>query len=130
LGLISRTWDRTEALRNDLFLVAEALKTAYHDVQYQGWIMHYQRRRFRLGRVVAVWIGLALLYGLAVGILEIVGLTHAGWAYLFTPFTMLVLFHYYIDGKIWKLRDYPELRALLTNPQQERHPSPGGAQRS
>jgi hypothetical protein len=95
------------------FLVAEALETAYHDVQYQGWIMHYQRRRFPLRRVVGMWLVLALLYGLIVGVLEIVGLTHPGWAYAFTPFTMLVIFHYYIDGKIWKIRQYPELRAML-----------------
>jgi hypothetical protein len=95
------------------FLVAEALETAYHDVQYQGWIMHYQRQRFRLRRVIFTWLGLAMLYGLLVGVLEIIGLQHEGWAFLFLPFTMLVIFHYYIDGKIWKLRDYPELRALL-----------------
>jgi len=109
------------------FLVAEALETAYHDIQYQGWIMHYQRQRFerpdgaknpteRLGAarpVVSKWLGMAMLYGLLVGVLEIVGLQREGWAFLFLPFTMLVIFHYYIDGKIWKLRDYPELRALL-----------------
>jgi hypothetical protein len=98
------------------FLVAEALETAYHDIQYQGWIMHYQRRRFRLPRVVAVWLAVALVYGAIVGVLEIIGLQRPGWAVLFTPFTMLVLFHYYVDGKIWKLRDYPELRALLSKP--------------
>lgn len=113
------------------FLVAEALETAYHDVQYQGWIMHYQKQRFGTatavpplagrapkrvkGRssVVGKWLAMAMLYGLLVGVLEIVGLQHKGWAFLFLPFTMLVLFHYYIDGKIWRLRDYPELRALL-----------------
>src|SRR5690606_27875905 len=38
------------------FLVAESLETAYHNVQYQGWIMHYQRRRFGGGRVVLRWL--------------------------------------------------------------------------
>jgi len=28
-------------------------------------------------------------------------------------FTMLVIFHYYVDGLIWRFREYPELRALL-----------------
>lgn len=60
------------------------------------------------------WLGMAMLYGLLVGVLEIIGLQNEGWAFLFLPFTMLVIFHYYIDGKVWKLRDYPELRALLT----------------
>jgi len=26
---------------------------------------------------------------------------------------MLVIFHYYVDGLIWRFREYPELRALL-----------------
>lgn len=97
------------------FLVAEALETVYHDVQYQGWIMHFQRRRFASVRnVVAKWLGLALLYGLAVGAIEILGLMNRGWAmWLFVPFTMVVVFHYYVDGLVWRLRDYPELRELL-----------------
>lgn len=97
------------------FLVAEALETVYHDVQYQGWMMHYQRRRFpEVTGLVARWGGLALLYGLVVGTVEIYGLLHRGWAmWLFVPCTMLVLFHYYIDGRIWRLREAPELWAML-----------------
>lgn len=97
------------------FLVAEALETAYHDVQYQGWIMHYQRKRFpNTKRVVAKWFGVAMLYGVAVGVVEAWGLMQQGWAmWLFMPFTMLVLFHYYVDGLIWRFRECPELRALL-----------------
>jgi hypothetical protein len=98
------------------FLVAEALETAYHDVQYQGWMMHYQRRRFpEVKKVVAKWLAVALAYGVIVGIIEINGLLKPGsWAmWLFIPFTMVVVFHYYVDGLIWKMRDYPELRDLL-----------------
>jgi hypothetical protein len=97
------------------FLVAEALETAYHDVQYQGWIMHYQRKRFSAVRAVVLkWFGVALLYGVVVGVVEIYGLMNRGWAmWLFVPFTMLVIFHYYVDGLVWRMREYPELRALL-----------------
>lgn len=107
------------------FLVAEALETAYHDVQYQGWIMHFQRRRFpNVKRIAAKWLGGALLYGVVVGVVEIYGLLGRGPAmWLFVPFTMLVLFHYYVDGLIWRLRDYPELRALL-RPSSARGPHP------
>ena len=42
------------------------------------------------------------------------GLLHRGWAmWLFVPFTMVVLFHYFVDGLIWRTRDDPSLRELL-----------------
>jgi hypothetical protein len=107
------------------FLVAEALETAYHDVQYQGWIMHYQRRRFpNVRRVVLKWFGVALLYGVIVGWIEVIGLLQRGWAmWLFIPFTMVVLFHYYVDGLIWRFREYPELKTLLAPKSGESHPA-------
>jgi hypothetical protein len=95
------------------FLVAEALETAYHDVQYQGWIMHYQRRRFQVRHVVLKWGLTALAYGLCVGAIEVLGLMRPGWSWLFVPFTMLVVWHYYVDGRIWKFSQDPELKALI-----------------
>lgn len=97
------------------FLVAEALETVYHDVQYQGWIMHYQKLRFAdIRNVVLKWFGMAMLYGLVVGVIEIYGLLNREWAmWMFIPFTMIVLFHYYVDGLVWRFREYPALRALL-----------------
>lgn len=98
------------------FLIAEALETAYHNVQYQGWVMHYQRRRFG-AHVVRKWLGVALLYGLIVGAIEIAGLLDRTWSWLFTPFAMAVLYHYWVDGKIWRMRQAPELRhAMLHGP--------------
>jgi len=109
------------------FLIAEALETAYHDVQYQGWITHYQRKRFGdVKGVVVKWFGIAMLYGVAVGVIEILGLMRGGWAmWLFVPFAMLVLFHYYVDGLVWRMREYPELRSLL--PRREAPPVGAGA---
>jgi hypothetical protein len=97
------------------FLVAEALETAYHTVQYQGWMIHYQRRRFpEVKRVALKWAGLSLLYGTVAGVVEVYSLLDHPWAvWLFAPFTMLVLFHYYVDGLIWRFRQYPELSRVL-----------------
>jgi hypothetical protein len=95
------------------FLVAEALETAYHDVQYQGWIAHYQRRRSTMKHAVLRWGAMALAYGLIVGVVEVFGLMRPGWVWLFVPFTMLVIWHYYVDGKIWKFSEDHELRELL-----------------
>ena len=97
------------------FLVAEALETAYHNVQYQGWMMHYQRRRFT-GAMVKRWLLMALAYGLLVGVVEVVGLMNRKWSWIFVPFSMVVLWHYYVDGKIWKLGKSPELKQVLRSP--------------
>jgi hypothetical protein len=101
------------------FLVAEALETVYHDVQYQGWAMHYQRRRFpEVRQVVVKWLLVGSVYGIVVGVIEVQGLlSPGGWAmWLFVPFTMVVLFHYFVDGLIWRMRDDPSLRDTLLKP--------------
>jgi hypothetical protein len=101
------------------FLVAEALETAYHDVQYHAWMAHYEKRRFPGIRHVALkWGATALAYGCIVGMIEIKGLLQPdSWAmWAFIPFTMVVIFHYFVDGLIWKMSDYPELGKLLLPP--------------
>ena len=99
------------------FLVAEALETAYHNVQYHGFLAVYQQRRFPELRHVALrWLGVSLLYGLVAGTVEVIGYQNLHWYWLFTPFSMLTLFHYYIDGKIWKFSQCPELQQILTRP--------------
>ncbi|MBI3505164.1 MAG: hypothetical protein HY059_10000 [Proteobacteria bacterium] len=97
------------------FLVAEALETGFHNAQYQGWIMHFQRKRFPDVRAVALkWFAVAAAYGLAVGVVEILGLMNRGWAaWVFVPFSMVVLYHYFVDGLIWRFREEPELSRLL-----------------
>lgn len=99
------------------FLVAEALETAYHDAQYHGWSIAFQRRRFPgVPRVALKWGGAALLYGLIAGTIETIGYTHDLFYWLFAPLGMLTLFHYWIDGRIWRLRDNPELREVVFGP--------------
>lgn len=97
------------------FLVAEALETASHNVQYQGWIMHYQKKRFPgVRRVALKWFLVSMAYGIVVGVVEIFGLLDQAWAvWLMVPFAMVVLFHYFVDGLVWRFRHYPELGRLL-----------------
>jgi hypothetical protein len=101
------------------FLVAEALETSYHNVQYQGWIRHFQQRRFNRPAIWKRWLTIAMLYGLVVGMIEIAGLVYDLWSWIFVPFAMLILYHYYIEGKIWKLGSDKELRQILL-PQRQR----------
>lgn len=115
------------------FLVAEALETVYHDVQYQGWTRRFQYQKFgeaigdlKAGRrTVARWAFFAALYGLVVGVVEVYALLSPGsWAmWLFVPFTMVVIWHYYVDALIWRMRDDPGLRAMLS-------PAPATAQKT
>jgi hypothetical protein len=75
---------------------------------------HYQRRRFPAKpQLPWRWLGLGLLYGLIVGTIEVFGLLEHTWGlWLFMPFTMIVIYHYIIDGLIWKFSRQPELRPL------------------
>jgi hypothetical protein len=109
------------------FLVAEALETAFHDVQYHGWMMHYERNRFpKIKHLVVKFLGLGLLYGLVVGVIEIYGLQYTWAMWLFVPFTMVVVYHYYVDGLIWKFGRDPELRQVMFGPPPPA-PTPSGS---
>ncbi len=94
------------------FLIAEVLETAFHNVQYQGWIMHYQKSHYPDKKnIVIKWLLASLLYGIIAGIIEIASLYYSGiMTLLFVPFSMFVLFHYYVDGVVWKFKHYPELK--------------------
>lgn len=107
--LSSYYWIYTLNLSPQIFI---AVETLYHDIQYQGWMLNYQRRRF--GAKFS-WRHLSATFvaGLAVGVL----LLAAGYVrilqWVTTPVLMLVLFHYYIDGKVWRFSSCPELKLLL-----------------
>lgn len=96
------------------FLIAEALETSYHNVQYQGWSMTFQERRFGSRKLVRRWLVAALTYGVLVGVVEILGLISGGaWSWVFVPFAMVVIWHYFVDAKIWRMRESPELRRAM-----------------
>jgi hypothetical protein len=58
-----------------------------------------------------------LLYGLIAGVIEVFGYSQPTFYLLFAPFSMLTLFHYYIDGKIWKFSQCPELNVMFLPPE-------------
>lgn len=95
-------------------IILVVLETAYHDIQYQGWTAHFQRKRFSGINIARNFFILAIVYGLVVGYFEYMAETGSElFAYIFMPFTMFVFFHYCIDGSIWKVSKAPELQKVL-----------------
>ncbi len=95
-------------------LILTAVGTIAHDLQYQGWIWNYHTRRnsvsvARLALVISLVIGLMIGVGLSdryvfFGIILPVATVYNGF----------VLWHYFIDGYVWRTRDAPELRTIIS----------------
>lgn len=94
-----------------------ALDTLYHDVQYQGWMMTYQKRRYpEKKNMVSKWLGLSYAYAFFVFFFFLAK------KFSPTPFfdlmqlmiVLVVFYHYYVDGIIWRFRESSELQALFT----------------
>ena len=94
------------------FLVTEAVQTIYHDMQYRGFIAHYQRRRFG-PQMVWRFFAYAAIYGLVAASLECTALLQRQLVWISIPGGMIVIYHYYADGKIWRFREAPELSVLM-----------------
>ena len=110
LAIIS-TYYFTYVISDPPFGLLVVLETLYHDIQYQGWIIHFQQQRFELNRW-RLWLISSLLYGVTFGALLLVSIKYSFTEWLLPPFIMLVLFHYFIDGKIWHFSKSPELKEI------------------
>jgi len=118
------------ALDNFMFV---PILTIYHNIQYHGLIWHYNTRRYRIdpnpGRHgLAVPLNRTLLRYAICGVLFAViasGLGHytsalftRPWAPLFVGLTWGFAFvHYYLDSKIWHVRQDKNLRSALGFPE-------------
>ena len=118
------------ALDNFMFV---PILTIYHNIQYHGLIWHYNTRRYRLEpdpdrHGLAVPLNHSFLrYAVCGGLFAVVasGLGHYGpalltrpWAPLFVGLTWGFAFvHYYLDGKIWHVRQDQDLRSALGFPE-------------
>jgi hypothetical protein len=106
------------------FLVAVALVTAFHNLQYIGLVwFHNSTRAEREGSGAAegnlpvgwiargrlpLYVATSLLYGVAV-FAPLAIFPDKPWAQV--PITLVVALHYYVDGRAWRFKDVPE-RAL------------------
>ncbi len=94
-------------------LILTAVGTIAHTLQYQGWVWNYHTRR----RSVSV-ARLALGFSMAIGLMIGVGLSDRYVFYgiilpIATIYNGFVLWHYFVDGYVWRMRDAPELRKII-----------------
>ncbi len=97
-----------------------AMETAYHDLQYQGYIQHYQKKVLQYKpKKRIIWLLACMSLGAITAYIATGGsafvpifgssfLSHINIAVL-----SIIFYHYIADGFIWKTRMQPELKALL-----------------
>jgi hypothetical protein len=94
-----------------------AVGTIGHDLQYFAWIHRYQRHRYaERPRLRLGWWVVSLAAGVLYGAAEIAGagVSDSVAAYLVMAFMMLAIYHYYIDGVIWRVSSQPELGGMFS----------------
>lgn len=95
-------------------LIMTALATVAHNIQYQGWVWMYHRIRYSQKWTAPTGLGLSLIFGIILACIS----EYVVWPLKVDPITWgtvyngFVLWHYYIDGKIWKFSSSPELSPL------------------
>lgn len=95
-----------------------ALDTLYHDIQYQGWMSTYQKRHFPENKkMVTKWLSMSYAYAFFVFFFFIAKKFSPGpvMDLLQLMVVLVVFYHYYVDGIIWRFRESSELQALFTN---------------
>ncbi len=105
---------------NELFVVPliiyVACDTIYHDIQYFGWMKRYNQAVFpdRPNRF-RKWMVAGYLYSAAAVAVYFLMPELFEWGEI-VSFTiiMFVLYHYYLDGHIWRFRKSPELGAIIS----------------
>jgi len=93
-------------------LVHVAIETIYHNIQYQGWVMHYQNQS-KSKEYCFLWLLSSMLYGCIYATLVYASINAPIVQTLTKVYLAAVLYHYYIDGQVWKLSSYPEIKKIF-----------------
>ncbi len=98
-------------------LVAIALVTAFHNLQYLGLVGFHNKNRAAMGHVEGnrpigwlaegKWIPYALATFLYGAILFVPRGAFSTLRYAELPITLVVALHYYVDARMWRFKDYP-----------------------
>lgn len=88
------------------FLIT-AMATIAHNIQYQVWMWNYERHTFSKKFAIKAF-GLTLILGILVGLTP----DDDTWIVASQVYLGFVLWHYFIDGYIWRFSSSPELKSL------------------
>lgn len=107
---------------NDI-IIAIAIVTSFHNLQYLGLLAFHNKNRAALGDVAGNrfigWIaahrwwptvGVSVLYGVLI-MLPRVFIRESRLGEL--PLAFFVAMHYYVDSRVWRFKDYPKRGAWL-----------------
>jgi hypothetical protein len=95
-------------------IIFVALGTIQHDLQYQAFTRRYQKRILGSKKSIQ-WLFYSLTWGLAYFLIELLD-RYKVWHYshvLVPLFLSVTLWHYWVDGFIWKFSDSKELTEVF-----------------
>jgi hypothetical protein len=104
-------------------IVAIAIVTSFHNIQYLGLVWFHNRNRANQGDTrgntaigwlasgrVALYAAVSIFYGLAIfAPRALFQTTRLGEL----PITFVVAMHYFVDARVWRFKDYPKRGAWL-----------------
>lgn len=99
------------------------METAYHDVQYHAWMARYQKLKFHMSRFNwQKWLLAAAAFGAFS--LAVEYFPKPVRPYLHHVLLGFILFHYIIDGYIWKFSEDKELSKMFFSRKADAAPVP------
>lgn len=104
-------------------VVAIAIVTSFHNIQYLGLVWFHNRNRAAQGDVkgnapigwistgrIALYAAVSIFYGIAIfAPRALFQTTRLGEL----PITFVVALHYFVDARVWRFKDYPKRGAWL-----------------
>lgn len=88
-------------------LLITAMATIAHNIQYQVWMWNYEKKFFSKFHAT-----MSLMVCLVVGLLTALIPDEGLWIYFSQAYLGFVLWHYFIDGYIWRASESRELAQL------------------
>lgn len=92
-------------------LLITAMATIAHNIQYQVWMWWYERKSFNR------WLApVALFIFVLIGVFVAAVPDEGAWGIVGRIYGGFILWHYFIDGYIWRFREAPELKVMNGRP--------------
>lgn len=96
-------------------LAIVAFETVYHDIQYHGFVARYQRARHpQTPDIARKWFLAGIIYAAIIVFIQLYFIEWEEYSeIIYMPIMAVVLWHYYIDGRIWRFGTSPELQNVF-----------------